>query len=79
MLFDFQVGEPSVSGLNSKWRGSHAAAVAHRDRYDCRWASGKIMKGAGYGDLRNLLLGVGGMVGRRILHALGFYTRRLHP
>ena len=33
------------------------------------------MKGAGYGPLMNLLLGiVGGMVGGWILRALGFYT-----
>jgi uncharacterized membrane protein YeaQ/YmgE (transglycosylase-associated protein family) len=39
------------------------------------WATGKIMKGAGYGPLMNLVLGiVGGIVGGWILGALGFYT-----
>ena len=39
------------------------------------WATGRIMKGAGYGPLMNLLLGiVGGIVGGWVLGALGFYT-----
>ncbi len=39
------------------------------------WATGKIMKGSGYGPLMNMALGiVGGIVGGWILHALGFYT-----
>jgi uncharacterized membrane protein YeaQ/YmgE (transglycosylase-associated protein family) len=39
------------------------------------WATGKIMKGSGYGPLMDIVLGiVGGIVGGWILHALGFYT-----
>jgi uncharacterized membrane protein YeaQ/YmgE (transglycosylase-associated protein family) len=38
------------------------------------WAAGKIMKGAGYGILMDILLGiVGAIVGNFILHLFGFY------
>ncbi len=37
------------------------------------WAAGKIMKGAGYGVLMDIVLGVGGaVVGNWILSILGF-------
>ena len=39
------------------------------------WATGKIMKGSGYGVLTDILLGiVGAMVGSRVLGLLGIYT-----
>ena len=39
------------------------------------WATGKIMKGSGYGVLMDILLGiVGGIVGAFILWVLGFYS-----
>ena len=39
------------------------------------WATGKIMKGSGYGTLTDIALGVaGGIVGRWIMTMLGFYT-----
>jgi uncharacterized membrane protein YeaQ/YmgE (transglycosylase-associated protein family) len=39
------------------------------------WATGKIMKGSGYGPLMDIVLGiVGGIVGGWILRILGFYT-----
>ena len=39
------------------------------------WATGKIMKGSGYGLLMDFALGiVGAIVGRWIMHLLGFYT-----
>jgi uncharacterized membrane protein YeaQ/YmgE (transglycosylase-associated protein family) len=38
------------------------------------WAAGKIMRGAGYGVLMDILLGIaGGIIGRFVLGALGFY------
>ncbi len=40
------------------------------------WATGKIMKGSGYGVLVDIILGiVGGIVGNWILELLGFATR----
>jgi len=40
------------------------------------WATGKIMKGSGYGVLIDILLGiVGAAVGNWVLRLLGFYTR----
>ena len=40
------------------------------------WATGKIMKGSGYGPLMDTLLGiVGSVIGSYILHAMGIYTR----
>ena len=39
------------------------------------WATGKIMKGSGYGVLTDILLGiVGAIVGSRLLGLLGIYT-----
>jgi uncharacterized membrane protein YeaQ/YmgE (transglycosylase-associated protein family) len=39
------------------------------------WATGKIMKGSGYGVLADILLGiVGAFVGSRVLGLLGVYT-----
>ncbi len=39
------------------------------------WATGKIMKGSGYGALSDILLGiVGGIIGGWVLRFLGFYT-----
>jgi uncharacterized membrane protein YeaQ/YmgE (transglycosylase-associated protein family) len=39
------------------------------------WATGKIMKGSGYGILMDILLGiVGGIVGGWIMSLLGFST-----
>jgi uncharacterized membrane protein YeaQ/YmgE (transglycosylase-associated protein family) len=39
------------------------------------WATGKIMKGAGYGVLVDILLGIAGaIIGSRILGMLGIYT-----
>lgn len=39
------------------------------------WATGKIMKGAGYGVLTDILLGIAGaVVGGWIMSFLGFYT-----
>ena len=38
------------------------------------WATGKIMKGAGYGPLTDILLGIcGGIVGGWILRLVGIY------
>jgi uncharacterized membrane protein YeaQ/YmgE (transglycosylase-associated protein family) len=40
------------------------------------WATGKIMRGSGYGTFMDIVLGiVGGIVGGWIMSALGFYTR----
>jgi uncharacterized membrane protein YeaQ/YmgE (transglycosylase-associated protein family) len=39
------------------------------------WATGRIMKGSGYGVLTDILLGiVGAIVGSRVLGLLGIYT-----
>jgi len=39
------------------------------------WATGKIMKGSGYGVFTDILLGiVGALVGGRLMALLGFYT-----
>ena len=39
------------------------------------WATGKIMKGSGYGPLTDILLGiVGAMIGSRILALVGIYS-----
>jgi uncharacterized membrane protein YeaQ/YmgE (transglycosylase-associated protein family) len=39
------------------------------------WATGKLMRGAGYGVLSDIGLGVvGAFVGGMIMRALGFYT-----
>jgi uncharacterized membrane protein YeaQ/YmgE (transglycosylase-associated protein family) len=39
------------------------------------WATGKIMKGAGYGVLVDILLGIAGaIVGSRVLGLLGIYS-----
>ena len=39
------------------------------------WATGKIMKGSGYGPLMDIVLGiVGAIVGGWIMRVLGFYT-----
>jgi uncharacterized membrane protein YeaQ/YmgE (transglycosylase-associated protein family) len=39
------------------------------------WATGKIMKGAGYGVLVDILLGIAGaIIGNRILAMLGIFT-----
>ena len=39
------------------------------------WATGKIMKGAGYGVLVDILLGIAGAIfGSWVLHVLGIYT-----
>jgi uncharacterized membrane protein YeaQ/YmgE (transglycosylase-associated protein family) len=40
------------------------------------WATGKIMKGSGYGVLTDILLGIAGaIIGSRVLGLLGIYTR----
>jgi uncharacterized membrane protein YeaQ/YmgE (transglycosylase-associated protein family) len=40
------------------------------------WATGKLMKGSGYGVLVDIILGiVGGIIGNWILELLGFATR----
>lgn len=40
------------------------------------WATGKIMKGSGYGVFTDILLGiVGALVGGRLMALLGIYTR----
>lgn len=39
------------------------------------WATGKIMKGSGYGPLTDIALGiVGGIIGGWVLRLFGFYT-----
>jgi uncharacterized membrane protein YeaQ/YmgE (transglycosylase-associated protein family) len=39
------------------------------------WATGKIMKGSGYGPLMDIVLGIlGGVVGAWIMRMVGFYT-----
>lgn len=39
------------------------------------WATGKIMKGSGYGVLTDILLGiVGALIGSRVLGLLGIYS-----
>lgn len=39
------------------------------------WATGKIMKGSGYGVLMDILLGIaGGIVGTFVMSLLGFYS-----
>jgi len=39
------------------------------------WATGKIMKGSGYGVLMDIVLGiVGGIIGGWIMSFLGFYS-----
>jgi uncharacterized membrane protein YeaQ/YmgE (transglycosylase-associated protein family) len=39
------------------------------------WATGKLMKGSGYGILVDILLGiVGAIIGSRVLGLLGIYT-----
>jgi len=39
------------------------------------WATGKLMKGSGYGALADIVLGIlGAFVGGMIMRALGFYT-----
>ncbi|MBV9574027.1 MAG: GlsB/YeaQ/YmgE family stress response membrane protein [Acidobacteriales bacterium] len=39
------------------------------------WATGKIMKGSGYGPLLDIVLGiVGAIIGSRLLGLLGVYT-----
>jgi uncharacterized membrane protein YeaQ/YmgE (transglycosylase-associated protein family) len=39
------------------------------------WATGKIMKGSGYGVLTDILLGIAGaIIGSRVLGLLGIYT-----
>src|SRR5256885_13383126 len=39
------------------------------------WATGKLMKGSGYGVLMDILLGIaGGIVGAFIMRGLGFYS-----
>jgi len=39
------------------------------------WATGKIMKGAGYGAITDILLGIAGaIVGSRLLGLLGIYS-----
>jgi uncharacterized membrane protein YeaQ/YmgE (transglycosylase-associated protein family) len=39
------------------------------------WATGKLMKGSGYGVLTDILLGiVGAIVGSWVMRLLGFYT-----
>ena len=41
------------------------------------WATGKIMKGSGYGVLTDILLGiVGALIGSRVLGLLGIYRQR---
>jgi uncharacterized membrane protein YeaQ/YmgE (transglycosylase-associated protein family) len=39
------------------------------------WASGKIMRGSGYGPLTDIVIGIcGSLVGGWLLRVLGFYT-----
>ncbi len=39
------------------------------------WATGKIMKGSGYGPLTDILLGIAGaIIGSRLLGLFGIYT-----
>lgn len=39
------------------------------------WATGKIMKGSGYGPLMDIVIGIlGGIIGSGVLHLFGFYT-----
>jgi uncharacterized membrane protein YeaQ/YmgE (transglycosylase-associated protein family) len=39
------------------------------------WATGKLMKGTGYGPFMDIVLGiVGGIIGGWIMSMLGFYT-----
>ncbi len=39
------------------------------------WATGKIMKGSGYGVITDILLGiVGALIGSRVLGLLGIYS-----
>ncbi len=39
------------------------------------WATGKIMRGFGYGPLMDILIGIlGGVIGGWVLSWLGFYT-----
>jgi uncharacterized membrane protein YeaQ/YmgE (transglycosylase-associated protein family) len=39
------------------------------------WATGKIMKGSGYGVITDILLGIAGaIIGSRVLGLLGIYT-----
>ena len=39
------------------------------------WATGKIMKGSGYGPIVDILLGIAGaIIGSRLLGLLGIYT-----
>jgi len=39
------------------------------------WATGKIMKGSGYGVITDILLGiVGALIGSRVLGLFGIYT-----
>ena len=39
------------------------------------WATGKIMKGSGYGPFTDIALGiVGGIIGGWVLRLVGFYT-----
>jgi uncharacterized membrane protein YeaQ/YmgE (transglycosylase-associated protein family) len=39
------------------------------------WATGKIMKGAGYGVITDILLGIAGaIIGSRLLGLLGIYS-----
>jgi len=39
------------------------------------WATGKIMKGSGYGVLTDILLGIAGaIIGSRLLSLLGIYS-----
>ena len=39
------------------------------------WATGKIMKGSGYGVLTDILLGIAGaIIGSRLLGLLGIYS-----
>jgi len=39
------------------------------------WATGKIMKGSGYGPLVDIALGIaGGVIGGWLMRLLGFYT-----
>jgi uncharacterized membrane protein YeaQ/YmgE (transglycosylase-associated protein family) len=39
------------------------------------WATGKIMKGSGYGPLTDILLGIAGaIIGSRLLRLLGIYS-----
>jgi len=39
------------------------------------WATGKIMKGSGYGVIGDIILGIlGGIIGGWVVHLLGFST-----